>query len=134
MKILDPIQKIPGGLMLVPMAIAAGINTFCPQILQIGNPFSAVFSSKGTMCIVGILLVFAGIQTRPAQLLQSLRRSLPGNGSLPRQLRCLRRPLRCRRRFHGSIPVYPSAIRCSPRRSRCTGCLRLPLPERGLFP
>lgn len=74
-KILDPIQKIPGGLMLVPMAIAAGINTFCPQILQIGNPFSAVFSSKGTMCIVGILLVFAGIQTRPAQLLQSLRRS-----------------------------------------------------------
>lgn len=61
--------------MLVPMAIAAGINTFCPQIMQIGDPFSAVFSSKGTMCVVGILLVFAGAQTRPAQLVQSLRRS-----------------------------------------------------------
>lgn len=61
--------------MLIPMAIAAGINTFCPQIMQIGDPFSAVFSSKGTMCVVGILLVFAGVQTRPAQLVQSLRRS-----------------------------------------------------------
>lgn len=75
MNLLESIQKIPGGLMLIPMAIAAGINTFCPQIMQIGDPFSAVFSSKGTMCVVGILLVFAGVQTRPAQLVQSLRRS-----------------------------------------------------------
>lgn len=75
MKILKPIQKIPGGLMLLPMAAAAVINTFCPQLMQIGNPFSAVFSNKGTMCVVGILLVFAGIQTHPEQLLQSLRRS-----------------------------------------------------------
>lgn len=75
MKILKPIQKIPGGLMLLPMAVAAVINTFCPQLMQIGNPFSAVFSNKGTMCVVGILLVFAGIQTHPEQLMQSLRRS-----------------------------------------------------------
>lgn len=75
MKLLELIQKIPGGLMLIPMAIAAGVNTFCPQIMQIGDPFSAVFSSKGTMCVVGILLVFAGVQTHLAQLVQSLRRS-----------------------------------------------------------
>ncbi len=75
MKILKPIQKIPGGLMLIPMAVAAVVNTFFPQVMQIGNPFSAVFSNKGTMCVVGILLVFAGIQTRPVQLVQSLRRS-----------------------------------------------------------
>lgn len=75
MKILKPIQKIPGGLMLIPMSVAAVVNTFFPQVMQIGNPFSAVFSNKGTMCVVGILLVFAGIQTRPVQLVQSLRRS-----------------------------------------------------------
>ena len=57
------------------LAVAAVINTFCPQLMQIGNPFSAVFSNKGTMCVVGILLVFAGIQTHPEQLMQSLRRS-----------------------------------------------------------
>lgn len=73
-KILEPVQKIPGGLMLVPMAAAALIHTFCPRITQLGNPLSAVFSSNGTMCVVGMMLVFAGIQTRPQQFVLSLRR------------------------------------------------------------
>lgn len=68
MKILDNVKKIPGGLMLVPMAIAALINTFIPEVMAIGNPTSAIFSSYGTMCIVGILLVFTGIQFRVNQI------------------------------------------------------------------
>lgn len=75
MKLLKSIQKIPGGLMLVPMLAGALIHTFCPKLLELGKPASAIFSSSGTMCVVGIMLVFAGIQIRPGELLLSLQRS-----------------------------------------------------------
>lgn len=74
MKLLKRTQSIPGGLMLVPMAMGALVHTFCPEAAQLGNPFSAVFSSSGTMCVVGMMLIFAGIQTNMRQLVQSLRR------------------------------------------------------------
>jgi len=74
MNILKRVQKIPGGMMVVPMAIAAIINTFIPSILQIGNPLTATFTGKGTMCIVGLMLVFTGIQIKPKQILLCLRR------------------------------------------------------------
>lgn len=74
MKLSNKIQKIPGGTMLVPMAIGALVNTFIPSIYEIGNPLSAVLSSNGTMCIVGLMLVFSGIQTKPKQLLMSFKR------------------------------------------------------------
>ena len=74
MNILERVQKIPGGMMVVPMAIAAIINTLMPSILQIGNPLTATFTGKGTMCIVGLMLVFTGIQIKPKQILLCLRR------------------------------------------------------------
>ena len=74
MNILERVQKIPGGMMVVPMAIAAIINTFIPSVLQIGNPLTATFTSKGTMCVVGMMLVFTGIQIKPKQILLCLRR------------------------------------------------------------
>jgi len=74
MSILERVQKVPGGMMVVPMAIAAIINTFVPSILQIGNPLTATFTSKGTMCVVGMMLVFTGIQIKPKQILLCLRR------------------------------------------------------------
>ena len=62
LNILDGIRNIPGGLMLIPMAIAAVINTFIPNVMRIGNPTTAIFSNNGTMSIVGMMLVFIGIQ------------------------------------------------------------------------
>lgn len=74
MRVLGRVQKIPGGLMLVPMAIASVINTFIPDILQIGDPFTAAFTSNGTMCIVGLMVVFTGIQIKPIQIVYTLKR------------------------------------------------------------
>ncbi|MDS0526315.1 2-keto-3-deoxygluconate permease [Clostridium sp. SHJSY1] len=74
MNILERVQKIPGGTMVIPMAIAAIINTFIPNVLQIGNPLTATFTSKGTMCVVGMMLVFTGIQIKPKQILLCLKR------------------------------------------------------------
>lgn len=74
LQILKYINKIPGGLMLIPMAIAAIINTVCPEILKIGNPTTAIFSSSGTMTIIGIMLVFTGIQFKSNQLILTLKR------------------------------------------------------------
>lgn len=74
MNILERVQKIPGGMMVIPMAITALINTFMPSILQIGNPLTATFTGKGTMCVVGMMLVFTGIQIKPRQILLCLKR------------------------------------------------------------
>lgn len=74
MNILGNVKKIPAGLMLFPMLIAAFINTFLPNIMQVGNPTTAIFSKSGTMCIVGIMLVFAGIQFKPNQLIITIKR------------------------------------------------------------
>lgn len=74
MKILENVRKIPGGLMIVPMILAAFINTFCPQIVQIGNPTTAIFTSAGTMTVVGMMVLFSGISTSPQQLLACLKK------------------------------------------------------------
>lgn len=74
MKILENVRKIPGGLMIVPMLLAAFVNTFCPQVVQIGSPTTSVFTAQGTMTVVGIMLVFAGISTKPGELLACLKR------------------------------------------------------------
>lgn len=71
---LKKVQSIPGGLMLIPMLLAALIHTFVPRLLEVGNPTTALFSSKGTMAIVGVMLVFAGIQVRAGDLLPAVRR------------------------------------------------------------
>lgn len=60
--------------MVVPMAIAAIINTLMPSVLQMGNPLTATFTSKGTMGVVGMMLVFTGIQIKPKEILICLRR------------------------------------------------------------
>lgn len=66
--------KIPGGLLLVPMAIAALLNTFYPALVQIGNPTTAIFSSQGIMPITGIMLLFVGIQLDGKTLLAAMKR------------------------------------------------------------
>ncbi|BBF41433.1 2-keto-3-deoxygluconate permease [Lachnospiraceae bacterium KM106-2] len=78
MSMIERVKKIPGGAMLIPMAFGAVFMTWFQKILLIGNPMSAVFTNKGTMTLVGIMLVFAGIQTD----LKSIRKCIKRSGLL----------------------------------------------------
>jgi 2-keto-3-deoxygluconate permease len=74
MKIMKFIGKIPGGLMIIPMLITAIINTVAPGALQIGSATSGIFTSAGTMTIVGIILFIAGSQLKVKQLGMAIKR------------------------------------------------------------
>lgn len=54
MKILKTVQKIPGGLMVVPLLLGAAINTFFPQALEIGGFTTALFKTSAT----GLIALF----------------------------------------------------------------------------
>ena len=71
---LKMIQKIPGGLMIVPMLVVALINTVAPGTLQIGTATTGAFTSAGTMTVIGIILVISGSQLKVAQLAGALKR------------------------------------------------------------
>ncbi|MDS6428005.1 2-keto-3-deoxygluconate permease [Clostridioides difficile] len=72
--IMDFIKKIPAGMMIVPMFIAAFINTFCPDIVQIGSFTTAVFSSVGSATIIGVQLVCLGTQLQFREMPKVLKR------------------------------------------------------------
>lgn len=75
MNILNRVKKIPGGLLIVPMLAAAVINTFIPQVLRIGDPTTALFTNKGTMVLIGLILLVSGTQLNIAQLPVTLKRA-----------------------------------------------------------
>ena len=64
MKILQRIDKIPGGIVLVPMAITAVIHSFAPEALNIGGITTALFSASSTTCFIGLLLFLSGSQLK----------------------------------------------------------------------
>ena len=51
MKILKSVQKVPGGLMVIPLLIGATLNTFVPSALEIGGFTTALFKSSATALI-----------------------------------------------------------------------------------
>ena len=51
--ILKYIQKVLGGLMIMPAVIAASVNTIWPEALRIGGSTTGSFST-GAMAIIGI--------------------------------------------------------------------------------
>lgn len=75
MNILETVKRMPGGLLLIPMLLAAIINTFCPSILQIGGPTTAVFTGEGTMVLIGMILFISGIQLKLSQVMITLKRA-----------------------------------------------------------
>ncbi|WP_423822944.1 2-keto-3-deoxygluconate permease [Salinisphaera sp. SPP-AMP-43] len=61
MKILGSIEKIPGGLMVVPLLLGALVNTLCPQVLQIGG-FTQALLKDGALPVIGAFLFCMGAQ------------------------------------------------------------------------
>jgi len=75
MNILNKTKKVPGGLLIIPMVISSVINTFCPSIVKIGDPTTAVFTSKGTMVLIGMILLISGSQFKLSQVAVTLKRT-----------------------------------------------------------
>ncbi len=61
MRLLATIEKIPGGLMIVPLLLGALVNTFAPQALEIGGFTQALFKD-GAAAVIGVFLVCMGAQ------------------------------------------------------------------------
>lgn len=55
-------KKIPAGLMVIPMLLSAVLNTFFPNLFQIGSFTTALFTSTGSTTIVAIVLFCMGSQ------------------------------------------------------------------------
>lgn len=62
MKILQRVNKIPGGLVLSTLCITMLINTFFPSALRIGYSTTGCFTTAGTMTMIGMILLITGSQ------------------------------------------------------------------------
>lgn len=59
MKLKKMIEKIPGGMMVIPLVAGTALNTFSPQLLQIGGFTTALFK-QGAAPLIGAFLVCMG--------------------------------------------------------------------------
>lgn len=68
------LKKVPAGMMIVPLLIGAFMNTFFPNLLQIGSLTTATFSNAGAATAMGIQLVCLGTTLRFEDLGKVLKR------------------------------------------------------------
>ncbi|WP_456268975.1 2-keto-3-deoxygluconate permease [Kushneria sp. AK178] len=61
MNILGAIERVPGGIMIVPLLMGATVNTFFPGMLEIGGFTQALFKD-GALAIIGAFLFCMGAQ------------------------------------------------------------------------
>jgi 2-keto-3-deoxygluconate permease len=61
MPILRTVERIPGGLMVVPLLLGALVNTLFPQVLGIGGFTTALFQ-EGASALIAAFLVCLGAQ------------------------------------------------------------------------
>ncbi|WP_067727618.1 2-keto-3-deoxygluconate permease [Oceanobacillus damuensis] len=61
MKIKATLDRIPGGMMVVPLLLAATLNTFAPDLLRIGNFTQALFVD-GASTLIALFLLCTGAQ------------------------------------------------------------------------
>lgn len=73
MRILKTVQKVPGGLMIVPLFLGIIINTCFPSVLKIGGMTTATLST-GALTFIGCNLMCVGAQINPKGVAESLKR------------------------------------------------------------
>ncbi|MFB5661114.1 2-keto-3-deoxygluconate permease [Alteribacillus sp. HJP-4] len=61
MRVKANIEKIPGGMMVVPLLLGAVINTFAPGMLRIGG-FTQELFVDGALVLIALFLLCAGAQ------------------------------------------------------------------------
>ena len=74
MKILKTVQKVPGGMMVVPLLLGVILNTVCPSLLQAGGYVTALWSSSGANTAIAIFLFCVGSQIQLRQGGEILKR------------------------------------------------------------
>lgn len=55
MKTVKTMEKVPAGIMVIPLITGAVINTVFPQALEIGGSTTALFKT-GANCLMGMFL------------------------------------------------------------------------------
>ena len=66
MRIKATIEKIPGGMMIVPLFIGVILNTFFPGVLKIGGLTTSLATGSGALIAAFLLCMGAGIRFRSA--------------------------------------------------------------------
>lgn len=72
--IMKFLNRVPAGMMIVPLLIGAVLNTFCPQVLQLGSLTTATFSNAGAATAMGIQLVCLGTTLQLGDIGKVLKR------------------------------------------------------------
>lgn len=67
MKICATMKKFPGGMMVIPLLIGCLVNTFIPQVLEIGGFTTGLFKT-GTSTLVGLFILCSGEQSTSNRL------------------------------------------------------------------
>ena len=57
---LNAIKKVPAGIFLVPMLISAILDTFWPNLFQVGGLTEHIFGGSETNGIVGAIVFLLG--------------------------------------------------------------------------
>jgi 2-keto-3-deoxygluconate permease len=60
MKIKQTIERIPGGMMVIPLILGAIFNTFVPDLLNIGGFTTALFKD-GVASLIGAFYFVRGL-------------------------------------------------------------------------
>lgn len=68
------LKRIPAGMMVVPMLLGAIINTFIPQVTNIGSFTTAIFTSAGANTAIGIQLFCLGTTLQVREMPRVLKR------------------------------------------------------------
>jgi len=74
MNILKAVKKVPAGVMIIPLLLGSLINTFIPQLVQIGSFTTATFTSAGAATAIGIQLFCLGTELQLKEMPKVLKR------------------------------------------------------------
>lgn len=69
-------KRVPAGIIVVPMFLASILNTFAPDLLQVGPMTAAISSKEGLNALIDVTLVAVGSQLTFKRLELALKRGL----------------------------------------------------------